>query len=267
MNKLLYLFLIVSLTISVNQLTFSQNKEISQNEIERLKNIPTNFFAGLSFTNMVPQKEFFDNLPKSGQGFSIYGGYSAEPMPFAFGLEFDFLFNGNSSKYRTINDSFPTIPGLTYRQRDTVSTQSMVIPMNIFARLQPDLMGYVSPYLEFVAGLNILTLSQNYNSGIEFFWSKPDTSYFDTTESRSSSAFHYGFGLGAMFKLVDFVGLPASHSSLNFDIRFRYLIGAEASYWKTEKVDFKNNKPVFNVTEFKSKTDMIIFNAGLVFRF
>ncbi len=267
MKKAIFLLLFSSFFIYAYSVSSGQTKELSISQIDKLKSIPTNYFIGLSFTNMVPQKEFFDNLPKSGQGFSVYGGFNADPMPLAFGLEFDFLFNGNSSKPREINDSFPTMPGLTYTQKDTVSTQSMVIPMNIFARIQPDIMGYVSPYVEFVVGLNILTLSQNYNSSIEFVWNKPDTTYFDTSQSRSSSAFHYGVGVGAMFKLVDFVGLPASHSSLNFDIRLRYLFGGEASYWKTEKVDFVNNKPVFNVTKYKSKTDMLIFTAGFVFKF
>ncbi|MBI5324166.1 MAG: outer membrane beta-barrel protein [Ignavibacteriae bacterium] len=266
MIKIIRTIIIAAILIAPHFYTIAQDREISSNEIDKLKNIPTNYFVGLSFTNMVPQKEFFDNLPKSGQGFSIYGGYSADPMPLAFGLEFDFLFNGSGTKYRVINGKFPTID-VNYKQSDTVSTQSMVIPMNLYARIQPDIMGYISPYVEFIVGLSVMTLSENYNSGVEFFWNKPDTTFFDTTESRSSSAFHYGFGVGAMFKLVDFVGLPASHSSLNFDIRLRYLFGGEASYWKTDRVDFVNNKPVFYISEFKSKTDMIIFNAGLVFRF
>jgi len=266
MKKVIFLFLFVTLLFHTYSVCPAQNKELSGSQIDKLKNIPTNFFAGLSFTNMVPQKEYMDNLPKSGQGFSLYGGFNADPMPFAFGLEFDFLFNGSGTKYRVINGKFPTID-VNYKQTDTVSTQSMVIPMNLFARIQPDIMGYISPYVEFVVGLSVMTLSENYNSGVEFFWNKPDTTFFDTTESRSSSAFHYGVGVGAMFKLVDFIGLPASHSSLNFDIRLRYLFGGEASYWKTDRVDFVNNKPVFYITEFKSKTDMIIFNAGFVFKF
>lgn len=263
MKKILLYLSAAALLISINSFTFGQNRELSKNEIDRLKNIPTNYFIGLSFTNMVPQKEFFDNLPKSGQGFSVYGGYSADPLPLAFGLEFDFLFNGSNMD---TNFNQGVWKNKIYEQRDTVSTQSMVIPINIFARIQPDIMGYVFPYVEFVIGMNILTLSQNYSSTTFFIGDTLNPQ--EKSDSKSSSAFSYGVGIGAMLKLVDFVGLPASHSSLNFDIRLRYMKGDEASYWKTESVGFDiNDNPTFKTTPFKSKTDMLIFTAGFVFRF
>ena len=263
MKKVLFLFLFASFLIYPYSVCSAQTKELSGSQIDKLKSIPTNYFIGLSFTNMVPQKEFFDNLPKSGQGFSLYGGFNADPMPLAFGLEFDFLFNGSNTKYR---DTSAFFEGLAYIRHDTVSTQSMVIPINIFARYQPDIMGYESPYVEAILGLHVLTNSQNFNSGIIF---PGDTVYPDKiSDSKSSVALHYGVGVGVLLKLVDFVGLPASHSSLNFDILLRYLLGSEAKYQETESVGFDNNKkPFFNVKDYKSKTDMIIFTAGFVFKF
>jgi hypothetical protein len=255
-------FILISFSF-INNSLYSQYRSKEQQQIENLKNEPLNFFAGISFTNMVPQKAYMDNLPKSGQGFSLYGGFSADPMPLALGLECDFLFNGSNSKYDTSSGFFQ---GLPFLRRDTISTQSMVIPINIFVRIQQNIMGYFMPYAEFVLGMNILTLSQNFNSGVIF---PGDTLYPNkTSDSKSSVALAYGVGVGAMVKLVDFINLPSSHSSLDLDIRLRYMKGGEASYWKTESIYFDDTgRPVFNTKEYKSETDMVDFIVGLVYRF
>ena len=253
---------IIPFFLTYNQL-YSQYRSMEQQQIENLKNQPLNFFVGASFTNMVPQKEFMDNIPKSGQGFSVYGGFSAEPMPLALGVEADFLFNGSNSNYK---DSSGFFQGSPYVRHDTLSTQSMVIPINFSVRIQQNFLGYIMPYAEFVLGMNILTLSQNFNTGVIF---PSDTLYPNKiSDSKSSIAISYGIGVGAMVKLVEFINLPSSHSSLNLDIRMRYLKGGEASYWKTESINFDNSgKPVFNVKEYKSQTDMVHFLVGLVYKF
>ena len=62
-----------------------------QEAAKALKKKPLNGFFGLSFANAVPQGDLQSNLQKTGLGLSLYGGYYADPVPVAFGLQSDFF--------------------------------------------------------------------------------------------------------------------------------------------------------------------------------
>ena len=100
---LFFCFLIFALILCLQSMNAQpSNKKVNttydDQQIAIVRDKPMNGFFGLSFTNMVPQNEYFDNLPKPGLGLSIYGGYYADPVPIAFGAQIDFLFNGSSEK-------------------------------------------------------------------------------------------------------------------------------------------------------------------------
>lgn len=89
MKKIAFLLSIISIFLSSCGIVIAQSDEVL---IEQLKQKPLKGIFGLSFTNSVPQNEFYDNLKKSGQGFSLYGGYNFTPVPVTVGLQTDFLF-------------------------------------------------------------------------------------------------------------------------------------------------------------------------------
>jgi hypothetical protein len=226
---------------------FAQKNSAEQMTVENLKKQPLNGFFGLTFTNAVPQGDFQTNLNKTGLGLSIFGGYNADPIPLSVGMNADVLFFGGDTKYFTYQR-----PGGWKGGTDTVETQSMVIPVTVFARLQPKA-GIFSPYLEAFAGVNFLSTSADF------------TPYIGEKDSKSkfNASWTYGLGAGLSVKLVEFINLPSSHSTLNADFRMKYAWGSEADYYKV-KIG-ANSEPIF--TSFRSKTDMIITSVGISFSF
>ncbi|MFC2130623.1 outer membrane beta-barrel protein [Bacteroidota bacterium] len=247
---------LISLTVLVTVFSVvclnAQNDDLSKNEqelVEKLKNKPLNGFFGITFTNCVPQGEFYDNLKKSGQGFSVFGGYQMDQIPVAFGLEGDIMFFGGDERHFPVYDKDTGWRKYT----DTVETQSMMVPINVFARLQPNIINLFYPYLEGIVGINLLSVSADYRSQ---YWDDDSKDKFDV-------AFNYGFGAGIMVKLVDFIQLPNSHSQMLFNVGMRLLKGTKADYATVKIKD--SGEPDFN--DFSTQTDLILFLAGITFRF
>ena len=245
MKTMYKVFMIAVFAIASGNL-FAQTQE-QQDAAERLKKKPLNGFFGLTFANAVPQGDFYSNLHKTGLGLSLYGGYYADPIPVAFGLQGDILFFGGDTKYFTWQK-----PGGWNAGTDTVETQSMIIPITVFARLQPNT-GIVFPFIEAFAGVNLFSATATYKP----YWGPQDD------KDKFSASFAYGLGAGISVKLVDFIQLPNQRTSLNLDIKMRYAFGTNADYYKV-KLD-NNTTPEF--TSFKSETDMIITNVGVSFCF
>jgi opacity protein-like surface antigen len=250
----LLIVLIGMMTVSA----FAQQKggsNVPQNEltndeqqlVEKLKKKPLNGFFALTFTNAVPQNEFFDNVKSSAQGFSIIGGYDMEPIPVVFGGELDLLFYGGETRI------FGYGPGDWKPYRDTVQTNSMMVPLNAFVKLQPNLWNLFYPYLEGIVGINFLSVSAD----LKTHWGDTDT------KDRFSVSLNYGLGAGVQIKLVDFITLPNAYSQLLFNFGARYIRGTE--------VDFANVKinddSSVTFDDFKTKTDYVTLLFGFSFRF
>ncbi len=224
------------------------NKEIDKNEelVAKLKKKPLNGFFGIDFANAVPQEEFHNNLNKTGLGFSLYGGYYADPIPVAFGIEADFLFFGGDTKYLNIYKY-----GFWLGQ-DTIDTQSMIIPIVLFTRLQPNT-GWIVPYLEAFAGVNIFSSTATLNT----------YSYEESSQDKVSASWAYGLGAGLSIKLVDFITLPNQRTSLNLDLKMKYSFGTNAEYSKVKILETGDTE----FETFKSDTDMILTTIGISFSF
>jgi opacity protein-like surface antigen len=249
--SMVFLFFVTAFISSNAQLIQDNDHNLEEN----LKKMPLNGFFGITFTNSVPQGEFFDNIHKSGQGLSIFGGYHMDPVPFAFGLEADLIFNG-SSESRTKwqwQDPF----GYWHNEYDTASTQNMVIPVNVFARLSPNIGNFFFPYAEGFVGITVLNTSYTFNTS----FNSNNTDY-NNTDNETSVAFSYGGGAGFMIKIADFVQVPSSNVQMLFDVKMRYLKGEQVEYTEWKLVNDQ-----FSETKFKSTTDMVLFMAGLTFRF
>jgi hypothetical protein len=254
MKKIIYLFLF---TIFLYSSVFCQKGEVIQSKvqndneatrIEYLKNMPLHGFFGISFSNSVPQKEYMNNLQTSGPGFGLYGGYRFEPVPVTLGGTFDMLFFGSDTKYyeHYLNN------GWVYA-RDTLSTTNWSMPFTAFVRFEPNIKNLFYPYLEAFAGFTLMDANASYKAftGTE------------STQDEFSANFNYGVGAGAMIKLVDFVMLPNQVTRMLLDVRFKYLLGTEANYFDISV----NNDGSVNFKKFRSKTNQILCNIGIVFHF
>jgi hypothetical protein len=248
---LVFLFLFAAL-LSSNAQT---NQQYDRDLVENLKKMPLNGFFGITFTNSVPQGEFFDNIQKSGQGISIFGGYHMDPVPFAFGMEVDVIFNGSTESRSEWQWQDPF--GKWHNEYDTASTQNMVIPVNIFARLSPNIGNIFFPYAEGFVGITVLNTSYTFNTSYNV-----NNNDYNNTDNETSVALSYGGGAGFMIKIVDFVQVPNSNVQMLFDVKMRYLKGEQVEYTEWKLVNDQ-----FTETKFKSETDMVLFMAGLTFRF
>lgn len=222
--------------------------------LDELKSKPLQGFFGITFTNSVPQREFQDNVRRSGQGFSVYGGYYPDPIPVAFGAQCDFLFYGRKERIDAYDwqDHF----GNWRTFYDTASIQNIVIPISLFARLQQNVYGYFLPYFEIFAGVTFLTTSFDDKTG------NPEEDD-KNSKTKTNAAFNYGIAAGCMIKLLDVVQLPSTNFSMLLDLRMRYAKGTKTTYWDG---NFKDDG-TFGVIQLNSQTDMILTYIGLVFRF
>lgn len=224
-----------------------QDKPLEE-QLRRIKEIPLSGFFGISATNSVPQDQFQNYLNKSGFGLSLFGGYYADPIPFAAGFNADLIFFGGETKRFKYQR-----PGGWGIGEDTVTTTSLIVPLSVFVRIKPIFFNTFLPYLEGFAGFTILNVSADYKP----YWGQSDS------KNRTSFAFHYGASAGLMIEMVDFIDLPSSHRTMCLDIRLRYIKGNEADY-ATAKI--KDDTSVeFN--DFRSKTSMLLLLLGLTFRF
>ncbi len=245
-----------SSSYSIYSQSLADIDKYSENEKEKMEleimSKPMNGFFGIYFSNMVPQNEFMDNIKSTGQGFSLYGGYHFDPAPMALGFQADIIFNGADE--RTFSDFYYGDPGdeYDYYDEDTLSTQSMIFPVSVFYRMQPEVFNFIAPYLDIYGGMNLFLYSVGYDQDDEY--PEPDDHF--------TVAWNWGLGAGALIKLGDFFQYPDSRTAIYADVRLRYMRGGTASYF-TGRIDGLT----VVLREYKSNTNMILFHIGFHFRF
>lgn len=246
-NKLLrilisFLIIILFFNFNLNSQTLNKSKKI-----KKLKHTPLNTLFGVAFVNSVPQDQFMDNLKKSGQGFTLYGGYDTSPIPLTIGVEASFLFFGGETKY------FDYGPGNWRLYTDTVTTQTTIIPFTVFFRIRPEIMKMFYPYIEFSLGATMLSVSADYNA---------DGGATDSKD-RFNTAFQYAYGGGIMIKLLDFDDAPGSYAQMLLDTKIKLIKGSNSDFATVKILD--DSSAQFD--EFRTKTNTIVFSIGLAFRF
>lgn len=252
---LILIFSMIAVNLSAQEKGPAEVKtnELSSEEqelVEKLKKKPLPGFFAITFSNAVPQGEFFDSLKTSAQGFSIVGGYDFEPIPIVVGAELDFLFFGGQKEMKSYVNIF--------RYYDTLETNSNMIPFNAFIKLQPNIANLFYPYVEGIIGINFLTVSSEYSS-----YNTVDGLY-EESDNRFSIAINYGFGAGLQIKLVDFITLPNHYSQLLFNFGARYYFGSKADF---ANVDINKSDMTARFRDFETKTDFLQLLFGISFRF
>ncbi len=242
--KSLPVFIVMFIIFNINLNSQTINKQFQN---KKLKHIPLHYVFGIGFANSVPQDQLMDNLQTSGQGFTFYGGYDTSPIPFTVGIEGSFLFFGGDTKY------FDYGPGNWNLYTDTVTTQTTLIPLTLFFRIRPEIMKMFYPYIEFSVGTTMLSVSADYNAAGGATDSK----------DRFNATFQYGYAGGIMIKLLDFDDAPGSYAQMLLDIKMIMIKGSNSDFATVKILD--DSSAQFD--EFRTKTNMVIFSMGLVFRF
>ncbi len=235
---------------------FDQPSEVVDHMlIDQLKEKPLGWQFGAHFMVSNPQDSFrraieFLQSPGTGYGFSVQLGYYLDPVPVAFGGEFSLnFFGGNSRRY--IVPQGPFYDTLRY---ETLNTH---MPVNMHVRLQPNLYTWVYPYAEVVGGFTVV------GSTLDITRTNGPTENTDT-RTESSLSWQYGFGAGAMVKILDFITLPSSHQRVLLDVRFRFLRGTDVN---VPVIKLNDDQSFVINSQTVPSPDVVHCNVGLVIQF
>ena len=210
---------------------------------------------GVHFTVASPQGEFRDNVDRNGYGISGNGMIRMGLLPMKLGLELGYVRYGSESRREPLST---TIPDVTVR----VQNDNNIFLGHILLRVQPPLgpLVKVTPYIDGLVGFNYLFTETKIEDVDKFTEVVSSTNFDDLTLS-------YGIGGGLMFKLAD-LGAPGPGLNIMgilLDIKVRYLHGGEAEYLKKGSIRRENGKVFYDAT--KSKTDLMLYQLGIVFSF
>ncbi|HUT63496.1 MAG TPA: hypothetical protein VMZ04_06020 [Anaerolineae bacterium] len=210
---------------------------------------------GVHFTVASPQGEFRDNVDRNGYGISGNGMIRMGLLPMKLGLELGYVRYGSESRREPLST---TIPDVTVR----VQNDNNIFLGHILLRVQPPLgpLVKVTPYIDGLVGFNYLFTETKIEDVDKFTEVVSSTNFDDLTLS-------YGIGGGLMFKLAD-LGAPGPGLNIMgilLDIKVRYLYGGEAEYLKKGSIRRENGKVFYDAT--KSKTDLMLYQLGIVFSF
>jgi hypothetical protein len=208
------------------------------------------FQGGLDFMVGSPQREFRRNVDNIGFGVAGNVGFAPEGTPVMLGLEFAFMNYGSTDRREPFSTTIPDV-------FVDVSTTNNIILGHAILRLQPNT-GAVRPYLQGMVGFNYLfteTKIENENvAGQEIA----------SSNNLSDGAFSYGAGAG----LLLWVYSPPEGEGITdiyVDLGARYIFGGEAEYLKEGSIRNVNGRVEYDIL--KSKTDLLVFHAGVSVRF
>lgn len=197
MKKILLLFVIFSLPLSVNAQT-----------------------AGGSIMLGSPQGEFRNNVDRLGYGLQFQGTLwsPSKERPFTIGVNLGYMVYGEVTDHRP----WPGFPEVTLE----VNRMNSLANLHLLLQISP-FTGTVRPYIDgLVGGAYIFTTSEvrSENSDEQIAQS---TNYDDFNLS-------YGGGLGLLLLISQDLG---DVTSLYLDLKARYMYGTEARYLTEEDIE------------------------------
>ena len=209
-----------------------------------------NIQGGIDFLVGAPQGEFRQNVQRNGYGVSGHVGFAPELNPFLIGIEIGYLNYG--SEYRREPFS-TTIPDVTV----DVRTNNNFLALHFALRIQPNT-GNFRPYIDGMVGGNYLfttTTIENANN--------PSQEVASST-NISDWAFSYGGGGGFLIRLYS-RNEGGKDQEFLLDLGARYILGGELQYLKEGSIRRENGSVIYD--KIRSKTDLMQFMIGIVFRF
>ena len=193
---------------------------IDDQMIEGIKQQPLNWHVGFSLMVANPQDSLrrallAQDISGVGIGFALDAGYHFDPIPVALVGEFAMNFYGGQSR-QVIR------PGQFFNDTINYETLNLQIPVTFAARLQPNILTWVHPYVEGIGGFMV------FNSNLSVDRSSGTTQSSDGL-NESSASWVYGAGVGMMVKTADVITLPNALQRILVDVRFRYLRSSDVS--------------------------------------
>lgn len=201
----------------------------------------------------LPRDGFADNVPQSAVGVSVsLGSRIIKGIPVILGGNLEFIVYGYESRREPYSVSVPDFE--VHR-----TTWNDIMNAHLFARLQPD-RNSVQPFIEGVVGFKyIFTESHNVNAGYAEGYPIPRTTDF------SDYAFSLGAGAGISLRLRQASeGGERSgrgRAGINIETGVRLLAGSKAEYLRKGSITRIEDDVQFDVC--RSRTDMVVFSAGL----
>jgi hypothetical protein len=212
--------------------------------------------GGVNVLVGVPQGAFKENVNRSGIG--ITGNVGLAPAGYAYmiGVEFGYMNYGTEKRNEPFSTTIPDV-------NVDVSTENNFAFGHLVFRLQPN-SGFIRPYLEGAAGGNYLftkTTIQNQGRGGEEVASSTNLDDF---------AFSYGGGAGVLVLVLskDRPEEPGDKPMLGevlVDLRCTYMAGSQAEYLKEGSIRRVAGQVIYDIR--KSKTDLLMIQVGVAFRF
>jgi len=207
------------------------------------------FQFSLAFSPSLPSGEFHDVLGRTVWGGTLLFAYRPSGSPILIGTSLGFGAYDTDRWEAWLELTDPDV-------LVDVRTTNAVVAWNFFLRLQPE-RGFVRPYLDFFAGMHILTTTTTVGEG------DSDDDYdgdFDVTNS-SDTAFAYGAGAGVQLPILRFINQEGRRAfSIDLDLGARYAKGGRA-YYLVES----GGQGIFDSRT--SRTDLLTLSAGLSFIF
>ena len=204
--------------------------------------------AGLNFTLGFPQREFNDNVKRTGFGGSLNFNLLDPSSPVNIGINVGYINLGMESRREYFSSYIPDV----YVNVDR--TNNLINFHLLFQLIVPA--GPIRPYVEGLFGGSYLfteTRIQSMNSDEEVASSNNITDF----------AWSYGAGGGFLIKLTEPGDMQIG--SVFLDLKVRYLFGTEAEYLTPGSVYISHGIAYYYIS--KSKTDMLTANIGAVVTF
>ena len=210
------------------------------------------FDLGIHANMLSPQGEFANAIDNKGWGISVEGFFKPGTFPLKIGLQAGYALYGISKRTEPFSSTIPDV-------RVDVKTTNNIVTTHAVARLQHQF-GIFSPYVDGLVGFHYLftetaVQDQDYDEPIA-----SSTNIDDITLS-------YGFGGGLSTLLYAFgdKGNYPEKIDMLLDFSLRYLFGGEAEYLTKGDIRVDDGEVVYSAS--RSKTDRLMVNVGLVFRF
>lgn len=224
-----------------------------------LLNIPVlapaqNWQAGGHLIVGFPQGAFNSRVGHAGFGISGLIGCQPVQQPLLIGIQVGLLNYGSQ-----------TWPASTDRGTVEVRSNNNILLVHALVRLQAD-QGFLRPYLEGLVGLNWLFTSSMFETSPDYY-GESETSLeieFDDT------AFSFGGGGGLQILLSGGEGEgeeteDGGKSEWLIELGVRYLAGSRSQYLKEGAIHTWSGEATF--TPLESKTDLLMIQAGIAYRF
>lgn len=220
------------------------------------------FNIGVNANFAYPQGEFGDNIDRNAYGFSIEALHKNKMLPFRFGIQVGFLQYGHE---RRTEKFIPNIPEVDVR----VDTTNDILAAHMLLRFQKDY-EWISPYCEGLFGFNYIFTQSSIKN--EQYWNYPIL----TSTNHEDTALSYGAGAGMLISLYKFQSGSLKGKKVNFpdaledaelmlDLKARYLMGGEADFLREGSIIRDGDDVSYDVVT--SKTDLMMYQVGIVFRF